>query len=111
MSAQIKEALEALFVLGDTDSSPIEARKAYSVVRSALEAAQQEAEAWEVIGVWCAAQCPRQIMVTGVMYPANKPWSASLLLGVTLVHDSFDGVSRLEALAAAATWCRAELAK
>lgn len=81
------------------------AYEAFDAVRTALEAAQQETEAWESIGDWCKHKFR-------MCRYARSGWH-HFTLGVPgeLGGTVFQGADRLEALIVAAAWCRAELAK
>lgn len=82
-------------------------------IRSALLAAQQEAEAWEVIGAWRALsphyRRPALIQLFGAM---GDSWFCELSRSddIGLTH-SVGRPTRLGALIAGAEWCRAEMAK
>lgn len=97
-------------MLTDCGELPSDKAALVGAIRTALQSAAQEAQAWEAIGQWCAALCPREVTVTGVEYPANEPWSVTLLLGVAF-RCQFRGPTRLAALSKAAEFCRKELAK
>lgn len=84
--------------------------EAFDAVRTALEAAQQEAGAWEAIEAWC------RVKVDGYGRAMNLEQWFDANHGVHFYRFSgTDSVlfapvrSRLEALARAAAWCRAEL--
>lgn len=75
-------------------------------IRAVLDAAQQEAEAWEVIKRWGNAGNFREV----AWAPGFKPCRVELRERRSGLPRAFYG-SRIEALVAAAAWCRAELAK
>lgn len=107
MSAQTKEALAAVRAeLADTNLPHIPRRelaKAYfETLVDDLEAAQQEAEAWEAIEAF--------VNDRGWGCYVSRP-AAFGTWGVRIAGDTQVGKTRLEALTKAATWCRAELAK
>lgn len=112
MSAQVKEAMAALVTLGNFGDGPgynvLDAHpEELSVIRSALEAAQQEAEAWEAIRQWSNAAFGEVEVVMG-----ERIDEADIVLrSDDGDREDFMGDSRLEALTKAATWCRAELDK
>jgi hypothetical protein len=102
VSAQIKEALAALELMRRESDD-------WHRVRSALEAAQQEAEAWEAIEEWCEQDKNTRDIAMGPQSRADG-WYLRLL-GRARKQAPFVGRDRLEALTKAAAWCRAELAK
>lgn len=105
MSAQLKEALAALESLSAdldvTDRERID--KAYD----ALELAARESEAWEAIEVWLRINPTRSVGVA-----RDAQYRAALFKGTgTLASQIFRAETRLEALEAAAKFCREEMAK
>lgn len=117
MTEKIKEALAALVRLTTKTAlglgSGIENDAA--IVRAALEAAQQEAEAWEAIEAWSKARhgsYDSGYSVAGRNFPAC--WRFELHTPGTNAmgrssSGSLFGATRLEALTKAAAWCRAKL--
>lgn len=123
MSAQIKEAIAAwkaarsyLELLEEEegcddefeDEEPQERARQREVITGALEAAQQEAEAWELIEA--------SHVKLGVTYSIGSYRVDSSKKLITLMQAGKEvfrylGLDRLEALTKAAAWCRAEMAK
>lgn len=101
MTEKIKEALAALVRLTTKTAlglgSGIENDAA--IVRAALEAAQQEAEAWEAIETYCRERCSHLIL------DCEQGYDWSIVIGDP---DRISPHTRLEALTNAAAWCRAE---
>lgn len=112
MSAQIKEALvtlDGLRLTFTTDGTPI--ARNFDAVRSALEAAQQEDDAWTTINAW-------QDLTGGyfgllVEAPRIAPevrYQATLTLVATDMKRFF-APTLTDVLEMTAAWCRAEMAK
>lgn len=107
-----KEALAALANLAKLAHAPSDynlarhAANLSSTIRSALEAAQQEAEAWEEIEAWRKSGGDFQIFTIDA-HGGNWMSRAHRLDGT---FDEWSG-DRLKALTKAAAWCRAEMAK
>lgn len=119
----IKEALAALDVI-ESQSVPIwhlhDRARACLALRSALEAAQQEAEAWEVIEKWCVyrgLKQPSSAYTLELQPPQGNEarWFAGLVEyqngDRVRSYETAPGDSRVDALIKIAAWCRAELAK
>lgn len=104
---------EALAALGRVDTQSLDGRLPNSdevhLIRSALEAAQQEAEAWESIYALCRK---KQYFYEGYVrqFDSEKPHAFRITEGDDVLFR-VDCATRLEALTKAAAWCRAELAK
>ncbi len=78
-----------------------------AVVRTALESAQREIEAWEAIEAWCHDKShlityQRSSMIHWVHCQIHP-------LGNPQLMKSFNASTRLEALEAAAKWCREQV--
>lgn len=117
-----KEALVALANLAKLAHAPSDynlarhAANLSSTIRSALEAAQQEAEAWEAIDRWLHAGNARHCDVT---YSHVRQATVVILFYRDvrgIAHNCADvqsdtsepGVGRVEALQKCAAWCRAQ---
>lgn len=113
MSTQIKEALTACVLIrrhlfgSITEPAPYQALES---VRRAIEAAQQEAEAWEVIERWCLADELNSMCIRRFSPAASTSWRVTLDPALTPLR-AYNGFLLREALIKAADWCRAELAK
>jgi hypothetical protein len=103
-AVRIKEALEALRVLRAAVTGGPMQQRVLAVVESALEAAQQEASAWEALEAWGAED---------VRFLAPDEIADTWDVVITLADGqyNFDAPSRLEALTKAAEFCRAEIGK
>lgn len=97
---QIRQALIDLDILSRASrwgSAPV------SNIRDALESAQREAEAWETIEAYCKADSGHFSL------DCENGFDCSMVIAEP--DRVAPHAARIEALEAAAKWCRAEMAK
>lgn len=107
----VKEALAALDDIGqlrlsgldETLQGSYEATDALALIRAALEAAEQEAEAWEAIEFYCTRH-PH----VGPCIFFDEIWFGNITDQVGSISD---GPTRASVVLRLGTWCRAEMAK
>lgn len=109
MLEKIKEALFALGRLRHCGKHTPAVGSDADIVSEALEAAQQEAEAWEAIEAWLDLDMHRYIRILktnmGIWWAVLRDRDTGNALHIGINKD------RLEVLTDAAAWCRQELAK
>ncbi len=111
MSAQLKEALA---VLGPSDCKGTLYPSDFRILRAALTAALREAAAWSDITAFQRANGDEYDLIVGLADEESEADGEYLVRFIDLSDGSdegmrFPGASRVEALEAAAVWCRGEL--
>ncbi len=114
MSAQIKEAiallpkLGALFADAFAGANTDKPADAIAVIAAALETAKREAEAWEILEHEWRLHGWGDLELKALF---RGPWQIKRQRHSTGSLFHFEHASREVVLRAAASWCRAEMAK